>query len=159
MSTEAPVSLPMTMPPVSPPRPARVPALVVIDGQLRIPASIRDLTSFRHWALSQERPEARLAYLAGMVWVDRTMEQLYTHNQVKQAVGNVLGPLAVTSNLGLYVPDVMRLSNEAADLSTQPDALYVSYAALQSGRVRQVPGGGTQGSLSSKARRRWCWRW
>ena len=32
------------------------------------------------------------------------------------------------------------LTNPAADLSTVPDGVYVSYDALQSGRVRQVSG-------------------
>jgi hypothetical protein len=42
-----------------------------------------------------------------------------------------------TSGQGLYIPDGMQLSNTGAGLSTVPDGLFVCFAALQSGQVRQ----------------------
>lgn len=142
MSTaEAPVltAPAVAAPPVSVPPPAALP--IIIDGNLHIPAGIGNLESFRQWARSEECPErVRLAYLAGTLWIDRTMEQLYTHNQVKAQVGAILTVMVNASGQGLYIPDGMQLSNVAADLSTVPDGLFVSYASFQSGRVRQIAG-------------------
>src|SRR5436305_15225578 len=94
-------------PPPATPAPSAPP--VVIDGYFRIPAGIGDLESFREWARSEENEESdqrvRLAWLAGTLWVDLTMEQLYTHNQVKAEVGRVLGNLTVESRQGRYIPD------------------------------------------------------
>lgn len=142
MSTvEAPVIAPpaVAAPPVPVPVPAALP--IIIDGTLHIPPGIGDLDSFRRWARSEESPDrVRLAYLAGTLWIDRTMEQLYTHNQVKAEIGAVLTVLVKASGQGRYIPDGMLLSSVAADLSTVPDGLFVSYASLREGRVRQVAG-------------------
>jgi Uma2 family endonuclease len=147
MSSETPAAAPpLSAPPAAPPTPApaaaRTPACVqVINGHLRIPMTITDLESFRQWARSDECPEkGRFAFLDGVFWVDLTMEQLYTHNQVKGEIGIVLGGRVKASHRGLYIPDGMLLTNPEADLSTVPDGLFVSYDALQSGRVRQVSG-------------------
>src|SRR5205809_152119 len=105
MSTQAPVA-PVTIaaPPASPLTPSR-PALV-IDGQLRIPAGINDLASFRNWVQSEECPErVRLSYLAGVLWVDQTMEQAYSHNDVKTEVAVVLRALTKASRQGRYFGD------------------------------------------------------
>jgi Uma2 family endonuclease len=129
------------VPPPAAGAPAPQGPAVVIDGQVRIPAGIGDLAAFRSWAHADDFPEAgRIAYLGGTVWIDLTMEQLYSHNQVKGEVGAVLTLLVRDTRLGLYLPDGMRLSNAAADLSTVPDGLFASFAALQSGRLRQVAG-------------------
>jgi Uma2 family endonuclease len=129
-----------------PPAQAPVPGApaIVIEDRLRIPAGINDLESFRRWARSTECPErGRFAYLNGVFWMDFSKEQLYSHNQVKGAVGAILWNLAVAAGIGRYLPDGMLLSNARANLSTVPDGLFVSYQALQSGRVRQVPGSQT----------------
>jgi Uma2 family endonuclease len=126
-------AVPATMVPLAPP--------IIINGALHIPPGIGDLKSFRDWARSEECPErVRLAWLAGTFWVDRTMEQLDTHNQVKAEVGRVVGNLTVEFQRGLYIPDGMLLSNPNADLSTVPDGAFASFDALQSDRVRQVAG-------------------
>src|SRR5947209_17466363 len=104
----------ITPPAAAPPTPAASPPsapAIVIDGRLHIPPGLGDLESFRSWARSEECPEhVRVAYLAGTLWVDLTMEQLYTHNQVKAEVGRVVGNLTVESGQGLYIPDGMLLS-------------------------------------------------
>jgi Uma2 family endonuclease len=116
-------------------------AAVVIDGELEIPASVVDLDSFRSWALSLELPRyVRLSYLNGLLWIDRTMEQMYSHNRVKTEAATKLDSLTKATRQGIYLSDGMRWSNPAANFSTQPDGLYVSYAALHSGRVHRIPG-------------------
>jgi len=134
----APPSAPLPSPPAG--SLSAAPALV-IDGQLHVPAGINDLEAFRCWARSEACPErVRAAYLAGTLWLDRTMEQLYTHNQVKEVVTRVLGNLTSDSKAGLLIPDGMLLSNAAADLSTVPDALFAFFDTLRAGRLCQVAG-------------------
>jgi Uma2 family endonuclease len=131
----------LTVAPPAPPSPAPTACAVVIDERVRIPAGITDLAAFRRWAHSEDFPEqGRIAYLNGTVWIDLTMEQFYSHNQVKAEVGIVLGSLVKALGLGRYGPDGMHLSHPQINLSTVPDGLYASYATLQAGLVQQVPG-------------------
>src|SRR5207253_1770358 len=59
---------------------------------------------------------------------------------VKQEFNLVLGGLAKTGRLGLYMPDGMLLSNEEANLSCQPDGTFVSHQTLEEERIRLVEG-------------------
>jgi Uma2 family endonuclease len=68
------------------------------------------------------------------------MEQLFSHNQVKTEFTVVLGGLVKTEGKGYLFSDDTLFSNPDADLSTEPDALFVSYDAVSSGRVRWVEG-------------------
>jgi Uma2 family endonuclease len=114
---------------------------VFINESFSIPADVVDLDSFCHWAFSDQFPEhGRFSFLRGKIWVDLTMEELYTHNQVKGAIGSVLWGLVASTNRGLYILDRMLLRNDAAVLATEPDGMFVSYDALQSGRVRRLQG-------------------
>ncbi len=112
---------------------------VVIQEQLRIPSKVSDLRSFRRWALSDAYPDTgRVAWLKGEVWVDMSPEQLITHNKVKGRFGNVLDALALEEKLGMYFHDRTLLSNQAADLSTEPDGVFASFEALEENRARLV---------------------
>lgn len=117
---------------------------IVLDQErVHIPSWVRDLTSFRRWAHSDEFPETgRICYLNGEVWVDMSKEQFFSHNQVKQEFNLVLGGLVKTSRLGRYVPDGMLVSNEEAVLSCQPDGAFLSRQAQEEERVRLVEGKG-----------------
>ncbi len=142
MSTDTGIVMPPAFAPPPHVAPAPPPAPpIIISGLFHIPRGIGNLETFRDWVRSMECPgRARLAWLAGTLWVDLTMEQLYTHNQVKGAVGAGVWNLVTASGQGRYLPDGMMLSNTAAELCTVPDGLFVSYATLQSGRLRQVAG-------------------
>jgi len=119
---------------------------VVIEDQARIPGWVNDLESFRRWALSDEYPDHGLfAYFHGDIWVDMSMEELLTHSRVKAAFTGTLVILSQQTKTGSFVPDRMRWSNVEAGLSTEPDGLFYTWAALQSGRLRFVPG--TQGGI------------
>jgi Uma2 family endonuclease len=110
-------------------------------GCVRVPPAVVDLASFRAWAYSDDFPEpGRIDFLDGEIWVDLSMEQLYTHNQVKAEVTSILHPLVRDAGLGRFVTDGMRLTNPDANLSTDPDGLFVSYAAFDAGRVREMAG-------------------
>src|SRR5947208_16771685 len=100
--------------------------VVLYDERVHIPSWVVDLVWFRRWAQSAEFPEkGRICYLKGEVWVDMSKEQFFTHNQVKQEFNLVLGGLVKAGRLGRYLPDGMLLSNESADLSSQPDGTFL----------------------------------
>jgi hypothetical protein len=125
----------------APVAPARRAGPVVINGTTRIPPYVVDRESFYRWACSEEFPErGRFSFLRGEIWADLSMEEVYTHNLVKGAFQISVGGLAETSDLGYYLGDGMLLGNIAADLSTEPDGMFVSYAALESGRAVCVEG-------------------
>jgi Uma2 family endonuclease len=129
--------------------PAAPPVMIEAErGQVRIPPGITDLAAFRAWLHSDDFPEKlHVCYLDGLLWVDLSMEQLYTHNQVKFSVALVLGALAQSTGSGRYVPDGMHLSHAGANLSTVPDGIFVSYAAFQSGRVLETPNARQVGAI------------
>lgn len=127
---------------VSPPTPAMPVARavrVVIGDDVAIPAEVVDLDSFCRWAISDQYPErGRISYLRGTIWVDLSMEKLYSHNRVKTRFTTVLDNLVDSLGVGMFLGDRMLLRNSAADLSTEPDGMFVSYDALSNGRVRRI---------------------
>jgi Uma2 family endonuclease len=112
-----------------------------VYGDIAIPDAITDLDAFLRWRHSEGVPEKLKAhYLRGRVWVDLHMEELYSHNQVKAALGMTLAGIIAAEDLGLYIPDGMLLRNDAADLATEPDVMFVSHESLASGAVRTAAG-------------------
>jgi len=62
---------------------------VILDESIRIPGKAASLETFRRWARSPDFPaRGRYSYLRDEVWVDRSAEELYTHNQVKGQVAS-----------------------------------------------------------------------
>jgi Uma2 family endonuclease len=114
---------------------------VIIEGRACIPGWVDDLESFRRWAYSDEFPErGQFSYLNGEIWVDLSMEELFSHNQVKGAFTfTILGVLEQTPS-GRFVLDRMLLSNKATNLSTEPDGLFFFWETLKSGRLRLIEG-------------------
>jgi Uma2 family endonuclease len=70
--------------------------------------------------------------------VDLSMETLL-HNQIKSQIAAVL-TLLVSGRLGLYFGDRMRLVNVEADVSCEPDGMFVSHAARKARRVHWQKG-------------------
>src|SRR2546430_12778684 len=94
------------------------------DDTIRIPAWVGDFASFRRWARSEDFPEKdQFSYLDGEVWVDLSMEQLFTHNQVKAAYTHGIMSLLAETKSDRFVPNRMRLIHAETDLSTEPDKL------------------------------------
>ncbi len=112
-----------------------------IAGEAFIPDWICDLASFRRWADSEEFPSrGRFSFLQGQLWVDLAMEQLFTHNQVKTKFSAALSQLVDAENNGYFFPDGVRLSHPIADLSSEPDAVFVSYESIRQNKVKLVRG-------------------
>ena len=115
---------------------------VCLDTEiLTLPASGCDLETFRRWAQSDESPEhAPVFFLAGEVWIDRSKEQFFSHNRIKTEFTRVLGNIAKKKRLGSYCSDGLLLSNEAADLSGNPDGIFVANSSFRSGKVQLIEG-------------------
>ena len=115
--------------------------LSLYDEQIRIPSWVVDLESFRRWSDDDAFPETgRISFLKGDVCVDMSKEQLFSHNEVKSELNTVLRVLVRANQMGRYFTDGAFLSNVEAEVSDQPDGLFVSSASLQRERVRIIEG-------------------
>jgi Uma2 family endonuclease len=124
-----------------PSAPVKVHVPILIDGEILIPGWVVDHESYRRWARSDEFPErGRFSFIDGMIWVDRTMEEFFSHNHVKTVFTGVLGPLVWNADTGYFGCDGNLWSHAEAEISTEPDSMFFTYEALQSGRVRLVEG-------------------
>jgi Uma2 family endonuclease len=102
---------------------------------VRIPAWVKGLDSFRRWTRSKDFPEQGcISYLAGELWVDMSMERSI-HNQMKGVFALALGGLVQQMRLGKWYEDGMRLVHAGAELSTEPDGMFLSHETLRAGRA------------------------
>lgn len=113
---------------------------LVLDDTIRICGSFDNLRDFRDWTKSGAYPErGDYFYLSGDLWVDLSLETLL-HNQIKQLFAVILGGLLLKRPAGIYCGDRMRLVNVAADISVEPDGMYISHKARKAGRVEWEQG-------------------
>jgi len=116
---------------------------VIIEEQVEIPLDIRSLADFRRWALSDGFPErGRIDFVAGKIEVDMSPEDLFCHGALKVAIAAKLFQRIEREDLGHVLTDRTRVSVPAADLSVEPDVLFLSHQSLDTGRVRLVPKSG-----------------
>jgi Uma2 family endonuclease len=115
---------------------------------LRIPRSAFSLNGFREWVLSDEFPEKlRVTYVDGEIYLDMSKEELQAHAFVKAEIARVLLNLNREMDLGRFCLDGVLISNEKAEVSNNPDAVFMSWENLEAGRVRLVEGKRKQGQL------------
>lgn len=131
-------------------RPAtkKAPAAPVAEDRwsFHIPTSAMTLAGFRDWATSDDFPEhIRAAFINEEIYLDMSKEELETHNKVKMEIARVLLNWNQEQQRGTFGGDGMLISNEAAGVSNNPDALFFTHASLQAGRVRLLPREGEQG--------------
>jgi Uma2 family endonuclease len=104
-----------------------------------IPANTRTLAGFRRWALSDEFPETgSITYCQGELLVDMSPQRLDSHSKVKGEIFRVLSNLARDLNIGTVYDDGTLVTNDPADLSTEPDTTFVSWETVRSGRVKRT---------------------
>jgi Uma2 family endonuclease len=118
---------------------------VIVQGQMVIPDWVDDLDTFCDWRLAEEAPNhGEIAFLDTSIWVDLSIEEFLTHNQVKAAFDFAIMSVVRTANQGRYVPDRMLLKNAKANLSVEPDGLFFTWDTMKSQRLRLVdkPGQG-----------------
>jgi Uma2 family endonuclease len=113
------------------------------DEHVEVPSWVSDLEAFRRWTDDDAFPETgQISFLKGDVWVDMSKEQLFDHNQVKTEFTRVLAGMVRTIQAGRYFSDGAFVSNVDADVSNQPDGVFLSLKSLQQGLVRVVEGRG-----------------
>jgi len=116
---------------------------LVLEEQLEVPMDLRGLADFRRWATSDAFPErGRIDYIAGRIEVDMSPEDLHTHGILKTELIRVLAQQNKAAGLGELYSDRARISSPEADLSVEPDVVFISEASLDSGRIRLVPKAG-----------------
>ncbi len=114
-------------------------ASVIFQEQVEIPF-VRDLRGFRDWALSAHAPDqGRIDYVIGHIEVDMSPEDFFTHGTVKTEIIIALGQILKRMGTGYLVTDSTRVSCPTADLSVEPDIVFISDQSLDSGRVRLIP--------------------
>lgn len=113
----------------------------ITTGQvIRIPEAAWNLAGFRRWATSENFPDrGRVSFIGGEILIDMSPEELSTHSVVKVEVARVIANLNVRHDWGMFFGDGTLLSNNMAELSTEPDGTFVTYKSIRAGRVRLVP--------------------
>jgi len=110
------------------------------EEQVEIPLGLGTLAEFRAWATSDAFPEqGRIDYLSGSIEVDMSPEDLFCHGALKVELIRVLSQRVKSQGLGHLFTDRTRVSVPAAELSVEPDIVFLSTEARSSGRVRLVP--------------------
>ena len=111
---------------------------VIFEEQIEIP-DIGSLSDFRQWALSDRFPDrGRIDYIEGRIEVDMSPEDLFVHGAVKTEIVRVLSEIVKRENLGYLFTDSSRITAPDADLSAEPDVIFVSSDALDSQRVKLI---------------------
>ena len=115
-------------------------ASVIFQDECQIPLGLSTWEEFQRWAGSSEFPQrGRIDYVNGNVEVDMSPEDLFTHGTVKGHVYAALLGRIEQLDLGHLFVDRTRVSLSRADLSVEPDIVFVSHQAVQDGRIHLVP--------------------
>jgi Uma2 family endonuclease len=116
--------------------------MVVIEDRVMVPHAALDHDGYRDWVKSDEYADypasLRTTFVVGEVLVEMTPESIERHNQVRAALGVVLGTFVAEHDLGTIYPDGALITNETAGLSCEPDFTFVAWQTFEDGRVRLV---------------------
>ncbi len=106
-----------------------------------IPGWVVDHASFRQWFQSNDFPEeGRVSFLDGEVMFDMSREQIFSHVAMKTEIGRVLANLAKQDSAGTYFGDGLLITHLGAEVSNNPDGVFVANASFEDGTVRLVEG-------------------
>jgi len=113
------------------------------EEQLEIPLGICCLADFRSWAASEDFPErGRIDFLSGSIEVEMSPEDLFCHGMLKGEIYATLHHRVKRDQLGYVFVDRTRVSCPEAELSVEPDVVFVSTQARAEGRILLVPKAG-----------------
>src|SRR5687768_17433183 len=113
---------------------------LLLESGVEIPMHIRTLAEFRSWAHSDDFPEwGRIDFLGKRIEVDMSPEDFFTHGTPKFQIARVLGNWIEERDLGHIAIDSTRISSPLAELSAEPDIVFLAYETLESDRARLVP--------------------
>lgn len=109
----------------------------LVFNELRVPAEVFDFEKFLEWVNSDEFPEnVRVTYIDGHIEVEMSPEEIETHNKLKGALHASLWYWNSERQLGEVLEDGARLVHPETNFSAEPDLMFCSWAATESGRVR-----------------------
>lgn len=112
---------------------------------VHFPRSAASLAGFRRWVKSDELPESvRVAFVDGEIYYDMSNEEMETHNKPKNEILRVLMNLNRKLKIGTYYGDGVLLTHEDAEVSNNPDGIFLRRATIRSGKVHLVPREGEQ---------------
>lgn len=115
------------------------PSLTIDGDRARLPRSVFEHAGFRAWARSGEVPEwLRVAFVGGEVLIEMSPEAIESHNKAKRKITETLGRIIDDEDLGEAYADGVLVTHEGAQLTTEPDFAFVSWASFDSGRVRLI---------------------
>ncbi|MBC7816671.1 MAG: Uma2 family endonuclease [Planctomycetaceae bacterium] len=114
----------------------------LIDNvSIGIPGWVVDHASFRQWFYLPEFPEeGRVSFLNGEVIFDISYEQIFSHVRMKTEIGRVLANLAKRNLGGVYFGDGLLISHLGAEVSNNPDGVFVTNASFNDETVRLAEG-------------------
>jgi Uma2 family endonuclease len=105
-----------------------------------IPTSALTLAGFRVWTSSDTFPErGKITFLGEEIIVDMNAERLGSHNAVRRAIYKKVDILVDEDDRGMLYLEGARFVHEAADVSNEPDAMFVLWETFASGVVRDIP--------------------
>lgn len=114
--------------------------VINIADVCEIPMSLRCLEDFRRWTYSDGFPDqGRIDYVTGRIEVDMSPEDLFTHGTPKTEIVRVLSACIKNQRCGYLLVDRTRVSSVPADLSAEPDIVFISKQSLAAGHVRLIP--------------------
>jgi Uma2 family endonuclease len=105
-----------------------------------------DLSQFRTWALSPQFPErGQISFLNGRLFIDMSPEERENHNKVKEGIDRGIGNLNEETDAGEFFADGVLVTNEKANLSTEPDGTFITWETLKAEQVKYLPRKGKLG--------------
>ncbi|MBI3467854.1 MAG: Uma2 family endonuclease [Planctomycetes bacterium] len=112
-----------------------------LKPMLEIPtAAIATLQGFRDWATSDDFPDGvRISFIGQELFIEMSPEELNKHNPIKFEISSIIGQFVKRHKLGRFFMDGTLLTNDLANLSTEPDGIFASWESIKSGRVQLVP--------------------
>ena len=113
---------------------------IIFEECVEVPMDVQSLSEFRQWALSDDFPaRGRIDFLKGKIEVDMSPEEFFCHGTLKTELIRVLSQRVKNERAGYLVIDSTRISCPQAELSVEPDIVFISNDTLASGRARLVP--------------------
>jgi Uma2 family endonuclease len=106
----------------------------------QLPLDLRSLSAFRRWCHSASFPErGRFDFVNGNIEVDMSPEDLFTHGTVKTQIISALAQIVDADDLGHLFVDRTRVVHRGANLSVEPDIVFVRHESIDGGIVKLVP--------------------
>jgi Uma2 family endonuclease len=112
-------------------------AIVIARGETSytVPLWVSDLESFRRWTHSEEYPaQSKALYYDGEVFLDEPPEK-QLHGEIKAAIAAAIRFWSDQHLPGMTYLDKMRFTHALADLSSEPDVMFVSDESIEAGTV------------------------